>query len=181
MELAQLVDAAAKGDQRAWVRLVARISPRLSRWFALRLPGFERELLVQDTLIVIWNKLHDFELRSEAAFNSWMYKIANFVALAALRQAEQDRNRKQQLRQVIRSPSKQLTSIVRRGERIEMVMREVENLPASYRLAIENLVDGGDAKTLAKRAGVEYSSARKQLSRALGRLRERLSSTTPTP
>lgn len=174
MELAQLVNAAATGDRRAWNRLAARLEPRLSRWFASRLHGFERDALVQDTLIVIWNKLPHFEMRGEAAFMSWVYKIANYVALAALRQAEQERNHAGQLGHIVRTPSTRFSSLLIRAERIEMALREADELPASYRLAIENMVDGGDARDLAKRAGIEWSSARRQISRAVKRLRERL-------
>jgi RNA polymerase sigma factor (sigma-70 family) len=174
MELAKVVNAAATGDERAWRRLAARLMPRLHRRFGSRLHGFDRDALVQDTLIVVWNKLPDFEMRSDAAFMRWVYKIAQFMVLAALRQREHEARLLQALAREDQAPGTWLDSLVARAERVEMVLREADKLPESYRRAIENMIDGGDDRDLAKRAGIELGSARRAMSRAVGRLRERL-------
>jgi DNA-directed RNA polymerase specialized sigma24 family protein len=179
MTFAELVTAAAAGDQRAWKRMAARLESPLGRWFAARLHGFDNDALVQDTLIILWKKLPDFEMRSEAAFFRWMYRIANHVALAALRQAAQENKRTRALGQMVRAPSTRLSSLLFRAERIEMVLREAGDLPNSYRRAIETMLAGGDARDLARDAEIEWSSARRQMSRALQRLRERLRPSTP--
>ncbi len=179
MELDDLVRAAASGDERAWARMARLLSPRLRGYFVARCRGLDSKDLIQDTLMVVSTKLPDFEMRSEAAFIAWVHKIAQFVALAALRQLDQTEKLSKRLGQNERTPSPKLSTLLDRAERLEMVLREVKNLPASYRLAIENVLDDGDAKDLAALAGIERVSARVTESRAFARLRERLRPSTP--
>jgi RNA polymerase sigma factor (sigma-70 family) len=181
VEFEQLVRAATAGDQRAWTRLSVSLWPRLRAWFTVQFRGCDSEALAQDTLIVIWKKLPDFQIRSEAAFMRWIYKVSRFVALAALRQLEREIKLTEALGQVIRIPSPRLSSRLAQAERIELVLREIEKMPESERQAIENLLDGGDARDLAERAGIEWSSARALQSRARKRLRKQLRPSTPTP
>lgn len=182
MSFEQLVAAAAAGDQRAWSRLATLLWPRLRRWFATRVSGWDSDLLVQDTLIVVWKKLSSFEMRSEEAFMRWTFNIARYAALAALRQMEREAKRAQASGRDVRAPSPGLQTRLEQAERIAMIVREVDKMPDSQRRAIENMLDGGDAKDLAKLANVEWSSARSLESRARARLRKRMrspSSSTP--
>lgn len=181
MDIRQLVEGATAGDQRAWKQLSARLWPRLRAWFAARVSCCDSDLLVQDTLIVMWKKLPEFEMRSEAAFMSWTFKVANFAALATLRQLKREDALTERLGLLVRTPSPRLSSLADRAERIELVLREVDNMPRSERRAVQNMLDGGSARDLAALANIEYSSARSLESRACARLRKRFREATPPP
>lgn len=146
MEIKALIEAAAQGDQRAWRALTRRIEPKLRRWFASKYGMFDDDL-VQDTLIVVWNKLPDFEMRSEAAFKSWVLKIARFVALAMRRERGYEAKAEQAGALAIarRTPSMGLSSRMDRAEHLDLVEREADKLPESLRLAVNNMLTGGDA------------------------------------
>jgi DNA-directed RNA polymerase specialized sigma24 family protein len=179
MDIRQLVEGATAGDQRAWKQLSARLWPRLRAWFAARVSCCDSDVLVQDTLIVMWKKLPELELRSEAAFMSWTFKVANFAALAALRQLEREEALIERLGMLVRTPSPRLSSRLDRAERIELILRELDKLPWAERRAVENMLDGGTARDLAALADIEWSSARALETRVRARLRRRFSESTP--
>jgi RNA polymerase sigma factor (sigma-70 family) len=179
MEFEALVRGAAMQDKHAWRLLTAQLTPRLRGYFASRYSGLDCKDLVQETLIVIWTKLADFELRSETAFFCWARKIAQFMALAALRQLAREKKLMRALGQVERPPTTRLSTKLHRAERLQMVLREVDKLPESYRRAVENMIDGGDARELAERAGIAWTSARVLESRTRKLLRSRVGSSSP--
>lgn len=181
MEIRQLVAAARANDQRAWAQLSSRLYPRLRAWFASKFSGCDSDVLVQDTLFVLWRKLPTIELRSEAEFMRWTYRIAAFSALAALRQMKRDEALIERLDMLVRTPSPQVITQLARSERIEMVMREIDKLPGAERRAAENMLDGGTARDLAAQVDIEWSSARSLETRVRRRLRERLRESTPPP
>lgn len=174
MDVVQLVEAARAGDQRAWSRLAARLWPRLRGWFVRRVSCCDADELVQDTLLVMWQKLPNFEMRCEEAFISWTFRIAHFMALAALRDVKKETKLVQALGQVQRTPSAGLNTRVERAERIALIAAEIDKMPNAERRAVENMLDGGDARDLAARADMKWTSARSLQSRACARLRRRL-------
>lgn len=176
-----IIRGAATGDRHAWQSLASHIAPKLRRFFVSRYSRFDADDLVQDTIFIVWEKLPNFELRSEAAFMSWLRKIATYVGLAALRQHKHERNLARALGQVERTPSTRQSSRLDRAARLEQVLREVDKLPQSYRRAVENMLDDGDARDLAERAGIEWVSARVLEHRTRALLRRRLRPSTPPP
>jgi len=73
----ELVVRANAGDQKALDMLFARYLPRLQRWAHGRLPGAARgahqtQDLVQDTLLHVFQRLHRFNPRHEAAFQAYV-------------------------------------------------------------------------------------------------------------
>lgn len=72
-----LVERARSGDEHALNVLCARYLPRLQRWAHGRLPGWARDGLdthdlVQDTLAHVAGRIHSFEPRHRAAFQSYL-------------------------------------------------------------------------------------------------------------
>lgn len=80
IEAATLVDAAKKGDQRAFEELFRRYRPRIYA-LALHLTGNpgDAEDITQDAFLKAYSKLDAFEGRSE--FFTWLYRIALHRAL----------------------------------------------------------------------------------------------------
>lgn len=181
MELEALVRDAAKGDEHAWRQLTARLTPPLRSFFASRWSGLDCKDLVQETLLIVWNKLPTFEMRSERAFSSWVRRIAQNIALTALRKSAHDEKLVRALAWIEQRPATRLTSRLDRKRRIERLGRELDKLAPSYRQAVENMLDGGDSRDLAKRAGIRLGTARVLEHRTRLLLRHRLGRTTPTP
>ena len=80
-----LVRAAQEGERDALERLFARYLPRVQQIVALRL-GYplrafvSHEDLVQDALLNVFEKLDQFEARSEGSFRNWLARcVANSV------------------------------------------------------------------------------------------------------
>jgi DNA-directed RNA polymerase specialized sigma24 family protein len=180
VQLEAIIRGAAKGERRAWDSLSSYLTPRLERFFATRYGRFGSDDLTQDLLIVIWQQLPNFEFRSEAEFKSWVFTIAKYVGLAALRQWNHQKKLARALGQE-RTPSTRFTSRFARAERLEQVLREVDKLSESYRRVVENTLDGGDARDLAKQDGIEWVSARVRESRTWALLRRRVRPSTPPP
>lgn len=68
---------ACEGDERALNELCALYLPRLQRWAHGRLPGWARDSLdthdlVQETLTHVAGRIHNFEPRHKAAFQSYL-------------------------------------------------------------------------------------------------------------
>lgn len=82
------VDAAlaTRGDVAAFERLYHRHAPRMHSLARRLLGTFEADDAVQDVFIRAWNKLDTF--RAEAAFGTWLHRLATNVCL---RRAEQAR------------------------------------------------------------------------------------------
>lgn len=181
MEIEQLVISAATGDRRAWRALERYLRPKLRSWFASRFRDLDRDDLAQDTLLAIWNKLPSFEMRHEAALMAWVFKIAKFKALAALREREHRDKIEIEVEAAGKRPRTPtgLISHIYRAERIDRVRRTADEFPPSLRMAATNMLAGGDTDELAKLANIKLDSARRQENRALERLRERLRPGTP--
>jgi len=179
MEIVQLVKSAAEGDQRAWTALAGVLEQRLRGRFASRYGGLDGSDLIQDTLLVIWDKLPKFEMRSEAEFMSWVFKIARFMALTALRGMGHEGRVAGAVERAGRSPSTGISTLLDREQRLDSIRREIEKLPESLRRAAENMLAGGDARDLAEQMGVEWATVRGYESRAIKMLRERLPPPTP--
>lgn len=79
-EASALVDAAKRGDSRAWGELVRRYRPRIFA-LALHLTGrpSDADDITQDAFLRAYSRIADFEGRSE--FFTWLYRIALHRAL----------------------------------------------------------------------------------------------------
>lgn len=77
----ELVRRAQDGDRRSLERILERYYPRLHRIVRVRLGARLRTELdstdiLQETLMVAANKIHDFEPRNEASLINWLSKLA---------------------------------------------------------------------------------------------------------
>lgn len=86
---AELVEAARAGDQRAFERLVRPYRDRL--WaVCLRTTRHraDAEDALQECLVATWRNLHRF--RGDAAFSTWMHRIAVNAALGVVRRRREE-------------------------------------------------------------------------------------------
>ncbi|MGK6325413.1 RNA polymerase sigma factor [Sphingomonas sp. DT-51] len=83
-----LLERVRAGDRRAFEALYQGYHARLWRFLhkLLRRPHLVEEVL-NDAMLVVWNRLHTFDGRSR--FSTWLFGIAYRQALAALRRLDE--------------------------------------------------------------------------------------------
>lgn len=172
MEADELVSAALAGDQRALKELYRRIAPELERYFARRVSSSEIDDLVQTTIMAVFAKLNQFKGRGHDAFMRWIYGFARFEAQQAMRSRKRRDARHEAYQQNQPPPPTSLISKIARMQKRVIVRRALTRLNAKQRRAIENDLEGGNAKTLAKALELEPGAARMLQTRARRKLYE---------
>ena len=176
---APLVEQASCGDEpvarAALGELFARHSPRL-RALALRLTrsSADADDVVQDTFIAVIENLGSF--RGDAAFGSWVYRVAANFALMRLRSAPARRN--QPLDDLIEpvSPAPRVDDLCDARRRLGDVVRAVVHLKAPAREVIAlRAIEGLDTAEVAGLLGVSEDVVKVRLHRARASLAELLS------
>lgn len=158
----------------ALAQLLERQRPRL-RALALRLTRSEAEAedVVQDTFVAVLEKLDTF--RGEAAFGSWVYRVAANFALMRLRSA---RTRKNQPLELTEEPEAHLSAVDEVCD-ARLKLREVERVadrlhaPAREVIAMR-AVEGLDTAQVATRLGVSEDVVKVRLHRARAALHQLL-------
>lgn len=132
----------------------------------------EAEELVQETLIAAYDGLGTW--RGEGSVKSWLFGIARRMSG---RHTEMKNRRQARLRLVHdteRGPGAEELSLER--ERAEQARSALASLKPSEREAVTLRYEAGlSFREVAAACGVDEAAARKRVSRALSRLRERLS------
>jgi RNA polymerase sigma-70 factor (ECF subfamily) len=158
----------------ALAELLERQRPRL-RALALRLTRSEAEAedVVQDTFVAVLEKLDTF--RGEAAFGSWVYRVAANFALMRLRSA---RTRKNQPLELTEEPEAHISWVDEVCDaRLELrkVERAAAKLHAPAREVIAlRAVEGLDTAQVATRLGVSEDVVKVRLHRARAALSQLL-------
>lgn len=86
---ARLVQAASRGDERAFEGLYRRHVARIHSLVRRMASPDVADELTQDVFIRAWDKLATF--RGESAFGTWLYRLAVNVVLTARRKARTER------------------------------------------------------------------------------------------
>lgn len=124
----------------------------------------------QETFIRAFAKLDGF--RGEAAFSTWLHRIATTVALNGLRKVKRFRRRETELEEA--------AEVVSRGRSAEpdlkvRLRQAIDGLPVGYRTVfVMHDVEGYTHEEIAGALGVETGTSKAQLSRARAKLREAL-------
>lgn len=171
VEERELIARARQGDGAAERALYDAHVDRVYR-LAFRLAG-DDELardFTQETFIRAFGKLDGF--RGEAAFSTWLHRIATTVALNGLRKVKRFRRREAELDEA--------AEVVSRGRVAEpdlklRLRRAIDDLPVGYRTVfVMHDVEGYTHEEIAGALGVETGTSKAQLSRARAKLREAL-------
>ncbi|WP_233281346.1 sigma-70 family RNA polymerase sigma factor [Sphingomonas changnyeongensis] len=88
MRWSDLMARGRAGDRRAYDRLLGELRPWLCRYFARRLPAIHVDDAVQETLIAVHNRRHDFDIT--LPFHPWLAAIARFKWVDRLRMMERE-------------------------------------------------------------------------------------------
>ncbi len=87
---ADLMARGRAGDRRAYDRLLGETGAWLARYFRRRLPAAHVDDAVQDTLIALHNRRHDFDCAQP--LRPWLATMARFKWVDRLRLMERDQN-----------------------------------------------------------------------------------------
>lgn len=126
--------------------------------------------ITQDAFVRAFDRIGDF--RGESAFGTWLYAIANSVALNTLRKVKRFHRRETAL-----DDAAELGKRDRHAEPdLKVRLREaIDGLPEKYRLVfLMHDVEGFKHHEIAETLGVEVGTSKAQLSRARAKLREAL-------
>jgi len=126
--------------------------------------------VTQDTFVRAFERLHEF--RGESVLSTWLYAIANSVALNTLRKVKRIRTRELDIEH-----GEVVTGAPVRAEPDlkEKLHRAIDALPEKYRVVfLMHDVEGFKHHEIAKMLGTQVGTAKAQLSRARAKLREAL-------
>ena len=166
-----LIERARRGDASAHRALYDTNVDRVYR-LTYRLTGEEhlaREL-TQDTFVRAFASIDEF--RQDAAFGTWIHRIAVSVTLNELRRRKRDRARNTSLDEAIevRDARPQSDPLLR-----ERLMQAVNDLPEGCRTVfMMHDSEGYTHQEIAGALGVTEGTSKAQLARARGKLRESL-------
>lgn len=152
---------AARGDRSAFERLYRRHVARIHSLARRMLGAEEADEAVQDAFVRAWTKLDGF--RGEAAFGTWLYRLALNVFLA--RRSESSRARKRFVPEDER-PELPQRSEVRPEVRMD-VERALRQLPDGAReILLLHDVEGYKHEEIAVLLGINAGTSKSQLHRA---------------
>lgn len=170
MTEAALIKAACAGDRSAMSALYNAHSGRVYS-VVRRLVGDDdlADDVSQDAWVRAFEKLHLF--RGDAAFGTWMHRLAVNAALNRLRRAG---------RRTEVEGSTELRSVVAATDDVvlnqRVLSRAMDRLPKGYRrVLVLHDVEGMKHEEIANRLGIAVGTSKSQLHKARARMREFLS------
>lgn len=171
-ELEPLVHAAREGDKRAFDELVRRTYGDVYS-LAMRLTGNEADAsdVVQDTYVRAFRALRRF--RGDAAFSTWLYRIASNCASTFLsRRSKQRCDSLAEIEVVDDDPGTDPTLLAEASTLRQAIDKALDQLPQRLR-AVVVLKDVEDLshREIADRLGISESATKVRLHRARHALR----------
>ncbi len=188
-EASELVARARDGDREAFDVLVERYTPRVYN-LSLRITGSPEEAAdcVQEAFLRAFASLRRF--RGEAAFSTWLYRVAINVANDASRRLRSQPLRASELERPdsdepiseldrfgsgLEGGTKSPEDSLLESERREVVFDAIRSLPEHYRTMIVLYdLQGLSYEEISRVVGVRVGTVKSRLSRARLALKERL-------
>lgn len=126
--------------------------------------------LAQDAWVNAFQKIRSF--RGDAAFGTWMHRIAVNTALTRLRKSARRRDLEEGFDGSTTLGNADATSSAHAADRV-MLERALDLLPEGYRMVLWlHDVEGFTHEEVAKRMGIAVGTSKSQLAKARARLRE---------
>lgn len=132
--------------------------------------GSEAEELTQDVFVRAWQKLHTF--RGDAAFSTWLHRLAVNVFLGHLRSRKRDRERFVESEAHLERASTRSPGAEARVD-LEAALEELPD--GARQVFVLHDVEGFKHDEIAAMLGVAAGTSKSQLHRARSILREQLS------
>ncbi len=169
---AELVDAARRGDKRAFVEIVARHQGMVCG-IALGILGdfAASEDAGQEAFLTAWRKIH--ELREPERLRSWLGQIARNAALGQLRRKQAHDDLEDDLPLADESPT--ADQVAASEEEAALVRESLANLPENYRLPlILYYRENQSVRAAAEALGISEDALKQRLARGREMLREQV-------
>ena len=179
-----LVICAQRGDEAAFEQLVRRVSRLVYARLYLEVGDAHlAEDLLQDTLLTAFRTLH--QLTSAEKFRSWILRIAQNIAIDAIRRQSRKKRTPEpevlKFRQdmlVVPTPEEEME----RSETREKLLAALRAMPDEYRLPlILRYFVGADYETIQQQMGLTNGSLRGMLHRGMTRLRAEMTKVLGEP
>lgn len=169
---AELLARSARGDRRAFDRIVARYGPLALRLAARIAPDRQSaEDIAQEAMVRIWHRAADFDAR-RARFTTWLYRIVVNLCIDLRRKAE-PMPLPESFDAVDPAPGAEET--LQHEERRATLARAMDDLTDGQRAALALIYDEGlSGAEAAEALGITSKAVERLLARARARLRERL-------
>lgn len=174
----ELVARASRGDEKAFEELVLRYRDRLyaiASGVCARMPS-EAEDVAQETFIAALKNIGTF--RSNAAFSTWLYRIAANNCWQRFRKAKSEARADLPSENEKGHPSRScVNENVLKNELSRAVSRALSSLPPEQRMAVTLCdIEGMTGADAARRAGVSLPALKARLHRARLALKKQLAS-----
>lgn len=163
MELELLISKLKEGDERAFSELIRRFARRLMSAAKLYTNSIEdAEDVLQDTFIIIFKKIKDFQGHEEKFFYSWMKTIAIRKALSHKRKKYVSMEKSLEHDFDIGKNSEVLDKLS-----AEEIMQHVFDLPQGFRQVFGlYAIEGYSHKEIAEQLNIKETTSRTQYMRA---------------
>ena len=162
-----MVEAARRGDRRAFAALFAQYGPMVHGILLARVPPEQADDLVQDVFVAALERLSG--LREASAFGGWLATIARNRAVDYFRTRRKTTELPDDLAQSERDKSQ-----------AEQVLEVIRTLPEAYReTLVLRLVEGMSGPEISARVGITPESVRVNLHRGMKLLKEKLGVSEP--
>ncbi len=174
----RLLEGVTSGDEEAFQNLFRLYYTRVKAFVLSRVsePALAEEI-AGDVFFEVWRNADRF--RGASKVSSWLFGIAHYRCLAALRHRGAAKRSKVvptnvEYLHAVPDPSHGPEDNDSREE-LQMVMDEIERLPETYRAVAElALIEGLSHDEIAKRLGIRPDNVRTRVSRARAQLRRRV-------
>jgi len=167
----RLINKCKKGNVKAFKSLYDLHKEKLYN-VAYRILGNheDTEDSLQDVFIIIYQKITDF--RGDAAFSTWLYRIAVNTCLNKLRMSKPNINSEFSENEINRD----FPYVKKNDQMTNMILdQEIQNLPTGYRTVfILYEVEGFTHEEIGEILDISAGTSKSQLSRAKHRLKKRL-------
>jgi RNA polymerase sigma factor (sigma-70 family) len=171
----RLIDLTRAGNDRAFEAIVHRYRRPLLRYCSRLLPTERAEDAVQQAFVSAYSAMcsNDAELK----LRPWLYRIAHNASLNLLRQNGWDHD---EIDETLRVSEDGPEAAAERNERLESVLRAVEELPARQRDAVVlRALEGRSYEEIATALDISGGAVRQLLNRARTTLRSAATAVTP--
>lgn len=170
-----LVERCKEGDERAWAELV-EATYRDVYTLSLRILGNSHDAAeaTQDAYLKAWRGLHGF--RGDAAFETWLYRVASNTALSKHRSRKRRQGREAGVSDEVLSQLPDWGSVESTaGARIEVRALEeaLARLPEQHRtVVVLRDVYGMSIEEIAQQLGISQTAAKVRVHRARKKLKD---------
>jgi RNA polymerase sigma factor (sigma-70 family) len=170
---AELVQAARRGDKRAFVEIVARHQAMVCGVALGILGNFAAsEDAAQEAFLTAWRKFHD--LREPERLRAWLFQIARNAALGHLRRTRGEDALDDALNVVDGSPTPDEAAA--NEEDAALVRQSLAELPELYRMPLILFYrEGQSVHAVAEALGISEDAVKQRLARGREMLRDRMS------